>query len=40
MIKATEIHIYDSTIDTKNDPKYIKEALKQDISEIQLQCKR
>lgn len=39
MTEVTEIHIHNLTINTKNDPKYIKEALKQAISEIQSQCK-
>ena len=29
MTEVTEIHIYNSTIGTKNDPKYIKDSLKQ-----------
>ncbi len=40
MTEVTKIHIHNLIINTKDDPKHIKEALKQAISEIQLQCKR
>lgn len=40
MIEVIKIHIYNSIIGTKNDPKYIKDGLKQAAPEIQLQCKR
>lgn len=40
MTEVIEIHIHNLNINTKDDPKNIKDALKQAISEIQSQCKR